>query len=117
MSIPPFGRGFSRHRVYRSDVVSLRSAEASRRAPFIVSMSPPDYPSAWLRPRSARFRFARQNHCSAAATSVANFRMRRPSAIRSTANVSGIGEVYEARDTTRPPHQSLPMASRTFAAI
>jgi hypothetical protein len=28
--------------------------------PFIVSMSPPGYPSAWLRPRSARFRFARQ---------------------------------------------------------
>ena len=27
-------------------------------------MSPPDYPSAWLRPRSARFRFARQDHCS-----------------------------------------------------
>jgi len=27
-------------------------------------MSPPEYPSAWLRPRSARFRFARQNHCS-----------------------------------------------------
>ncbi|MBM3814660.1 MAG: type II toxin-antitoxin system VapB family antitoxin [Acidimicrobiia bacterium] len=28
VSIPPFGRGFSRHEVYRSDVVSLRSAEA-----------------------------------------------------------------------------------------
>src|SRR5438270_10422572 len=36
--------------------------------PFIVSMSPPSYPSAWLRPRSARFRFARQNHCSSATT-------------------------------------------------
>ena len=36
--------------------------------PFIVSMSPPGYPSAWLRPRSARFRFARQNHCSSATT-------------------------------------------------
>jgi hypothetical protein len=32
--------------------------------PFIVSMSPPGYPSAWLRPRRARFRFARQDHCS-----------------------------------------------------
>jgi len=30
-------------------------------------MSPPGYPSAWLRPRSARFRFARQDHCSSAA--------------------------------------------------
>jgi len=36
--------------------------------PFIVSMSPPGYPSAWLRPRSARFRFARQDHCSSATT-------------------------------------------------
>ena len=36
--------------------------------PIIVSMSPPGYPSAWLRPRSARFRFARQDHCSSATT-------------------------------------------------
>ena len=41
--------------------------------PFIVSMSPPGYPSAWLRPRSARFRFARQDHCSAAASCGLNF--------------------------------------------
>src|SRR5437899_5091633 len=31
-------------------------------------MSPPGYPSAWLRPRRARFRFARQDHCSSATT-------------------------------------------------
>jgi len=36
--------------------------------PFIVSMSPPGYPSAWLRPRSARFHFARPDHCSSATT-------------------------------------------------
>src|SRR2546426_8685093 len=30
----------------------------------IVSMSPPGYPSAWLHPCRARFRFAWQNHCS-----------------------------------------------------
>jgi len=29
-------------------------------------MSPPDYPSAWLLPGRARFRFARQIHCSSA---------------------------------------------------
>jgi hypothetical protein len=34
----------------------------------IGSMSPPGYPSAWLRPRSARFCFARQDHCSSATT-------------------------------------------------
>jgi hypothetical protein len=43
--------------------VGRRKNESSR-PPFIVSMSPTDYPSAWLRPRSARFRFARQDHCS-----------------------------------------------------
>jgi hypothetical protein len=36
--------------------------------PFIVSMSPPGYPSAWLRPRSARFRFARRDHGSSVMT-------------------------------------------------
>ena len=45
--------------------------------PFIVSMSPPEYPSAWLRPRSARFRFARQDHCSSAACCDLTFRISR----------------------------------------
>ncbi len=43
--------------------------------PFIVSMSPPGYPSAWLRPRRARFRFARQDHCSSTTSIRLNFRM------------------------------------------
>jgi len=34
----------------------------------IGSMSPPGYPSAWLHPCSARFRFARRDHCSSATT-------------------------------------------------
>ena len=66
VSIPPFGRGFSRHRG-----LSIRwSWEAQERVltpPFIGSMSPPGYPSAWLHPCSARFRFVRQDHCSSAA--------------------------------------------------
>ena len=45
--------------------------------PFIVSMSPSGYPSAWLRPRRARFRFARQDHCSSTTSIRLNFRMRR----------------------------------------
>jgi hypothetical protein len=50
---------------------------------FIVSMSPPGYPSAWLRARRARFRFARQDHCSSTTSFGLNFRMRRnPSANR-----------------------------------
>jgi hypothetical protein len=67
VSIPPFGRGFSRDGGL-SIPMELGGARTSPRAPFIVSMSPPDYPSAWLRPRSARFRFARQVHCSSATT-------------------------------------------------
>ena len=68
VSIPPFGRGFSRHEGLS---IRWRSPECSAenelpRCPFIVSMSPPGYPSAWLRPRSARFRFTRQNHCNSA---------------------------------------------------
>src|ERR1700691_4133834 len=53
--------------VFRSDG-DWAAQERVLTPPFIVSMSPPDYPSAWLRPRSARFRFARQDHCSSAMT-------------------------------------------------
>ena len=67
VSIPPFGRGFSRHRG-----LSIRCGWAAQERvltpPFIVSMSPTGYPSAWLRPRSARFCFARQDHCSSGTT-------------------------------------------------
>jgi hypothetical protein len=59
VSIPPLGRGFTRHRY--------------------------DYqatPSAWLRPRRARFRFARQDHCSSTTSIRLNFRLaRHPPAI------------------------------------
>src|SRR5208282_5702767 len=67
VSIPPFGRGFSRHGVFRSDGGSA-AQERVLTPPFIVSMSPPGYSLAWLRPRSARFRFTRQDHCSSATT-------------------------------------------------
>ena len=53
--------------VFRSDG-GWAARERVLTPPFIGSMSPPGYPSAWLRPRSARFRFARQHHCSSAAT-------------------------------------------------
>ena len=44
---------------------------------FKASIRPPYYPSAWLRPRSARFRFARQDHCSSAMPIRLNFRLAR----------------------------------------
>src|SRR2546428_13308262 len=49
--------------VFRSDEVwGERELKVPRS--IIVSMSPPGYPSAWLHPCRARFRFAWQNHCS-----------------------------------------------------
>jgi len=44
---------------------------------FIVSMNPPGYPSAWLRPRRVRFGFARQDHCSSTTSCGLNSRIRR----------------------------------------
>ena len=61
VSIPPFGRGFSRHRGSFESDVGWAAQERVLTPPFIVLMSPPGYPSAWLRPRSARFRFARDS--------------------------------------------------------
>jgi len=40
---------------------------------FIASISPPGYPSAWLRPRRACFHFARQDHCSCTPSIGLNF--------------------------------------------
>ena len=71
VSIPPFGRGFSRHEGLSSDDFLTSASSAREEHPALLdigSMSPPDYPSAWLRPRSARFRFVRQDHCSSATT-------------------------------------------------
>ena len=55
----------------------LKSAEAKPPRSVHRLDEPTGLSSAWLRPRIARFRFARQNRCSVAATSGANFRMRR----------------------------------------
>ena len=43
MSIPPFGRGFSRQGVFRSDG-GWAAQERVLTPPFIVSMRPPEYP-------------------------------------------------------------------------
>jgi hypothetical protein len=55
-SIPPFGAGI-----------------------FKASIRPPGYPSAWLRPRRACFRFTRQDHCSSTTSIRLNFRLARDS--------------------------------------
>ena len=65
VSVPPLrGGDFQGIGVYRSDMLW---EERGRRTPapqHIVSMSPPGYPSAWLHPCRASFRFAWQGHCS-----------------------------------------------------
>ena len=43
VSIPPFGRGFSRQGVFRSDG-GWAAQERVLTPPFIVSMRPPEYP-------------------------------------------------------------------------
>ena len=52
---------------------------ALRAGIFKASMRPPGYPSAWLRPRRACFRFTRQNHCSSTTSIRLNFRLARDS--------------------------------------
>jgi hypothetical protein len=66
-------------RVYRSDVVSLKSAEA--RPPRSVHRldEPTGLFLSMVASPQCRFRFARQNDCSAAAACLANFRVRRHS--------------------------------------
>jgi hypothetical protein len=64
-SIPPLrGGDFRGIRVYRSDVFGEERERRTSALRNIVSMSPPSYPSAWLHPCRARFRFAWQNHCN-----------------------------------------------------
>src|SRR5947209_5857697 len=68
VSIPPFGRGLFKAQESFDPMDVGRRQERVLTPPFIVSMSPPGYPSAWLHPCSARLRFARQDHCSSATT-------------------------------------------------
>jgi hypothetical protein len=66
----PFLKGESCH------ACPLRLSEL-KALPFIVSMNPPGYPSASLRPRRARFFFARQDDCSFTTSMRLDFRMGR----------------------------------------
>jgi hypothetical protein len=62
-------------RVYRSDMVSLRSAEATPPRSVHRLDEPAGLSLSMVASPQCRFRFARQNRCSAAATSAVNFRM------------------------------------------
>jgi hypothetical protein len=76
VSIPPFGAGiFKESRSTDQMRIWKQCKEQVPVLPFIVSMSPPGYPSTWLRPRGARFRFAWQDHCSFTTSIRLNFRM------------------------------------------
>ena len=78
VSIPPFGAGiFKASRSTDPLRIWKQRKEQVPALPFIVSMSPPGYPSAWLRLRRARFRFARQDDRNSATSIGPNFRMRR----------------------------------------
>ena len=74
VSIPPFGAGIFKASRSTDPMRIWKQRKGQVPAlPFIVSMSPPGYPSAWLGPRRARFRFARQDHCSFTTSMRLNF--------------------------------------------
>ena len=50
--------------IYRSDGALGRTRKVTCAPLIIVSMSPPDYPSAGLLPSRARFRFTQQKDCN-----------------------------------------------------
>jgi hypothetical protein len=84
-------------------MVLLKARKQGLCAPFIVSMSPPNYPSAWLLPSRASFRFARQDHCSSAAIpGFLNFRFARDSG----AIPRGLGKADVAGSLRRVPNAS-----------
>ena len=67
VSVPPL-RGGDFQGIGSTDPMCFgEERERQASAPNIVSMSPPSYPSAWLHPCRARFRFAWQSHCSSPA--------------------------------------------------
>ena len=68
MSIPPFGRGFSRHRGLPIRCDCLKSAEAKPPRSAHRLDEPTGLSLSMVTSPPCRFRFARQNHCSAAAT-------------------------------------------------
>jgi hypothetical protein len=84
-------------------MVLLKAQKRGLCAPFIVSMSPPNYPSAWLLRSRASFRFARQDHCSSAAIpGFLNF----PFARDSGAIPRGLGKADVAGSLRRVPNAS-----------
>src|ERR1700687_4249131 len=64
VSIPPFGRGFLRHGGLSIRCSFERVREENSRARDHRLDEPPSYPSAWLHPCRARFRFTWQDHCN-----------------------------------------------------
>jgi hypothetical protein len=64
--------------VYRPMTSFRQDAAREEEPPALLnigSMSPTGYPSAWLRPRSARFRFAWPDHCSSTTSIRLNFQV------------------------------------------
>jgi hypothetical protein len=77
VSIPPFGAGiFKESRSTDPMRIWKQRKEQVPALPFIVSDEPTRLPLG-LRPRRARFRFARQDHCSSTTSIRLNFWMSR----------------------------------------
>src|SRR5258708_31955154 len=94
--------------VFRSDEV-WESARGLPAPSIIVSMSPPSYPSAWLHPCRARFRFPWQNYCSASPSLTHNNSTRRgvfpylaDPELRQAGAADSAASVAFLRSTSRP---------------
>ena len=86
--------------------LSVSEYSTLRAGIFKASTRPPGYPSAWLRPRRARFRFARQDHCSSTRSIRLNFRFaRNPTRIDGKCGdhflQADLNEAARAADATR----------------
>ena len=75
MRIPPCGRGFFKASGLPIRGGPLKSAEWKPLRPVHRLDEPTGLSLSMVASPQCRFRFARQSHCSAAATSAANFRM------------------------------------------
>jgi hypothetical protein len=74
--------------IYRPMTVFAQCTAREDKTPALLSigsMSPPGYPSAWLHPCRARFRFTWQSHCSSSTSIHPNFGLQvSPSLARKT---------------------------------
>jgi hypothetical protein len=92
--------------------VSVTEYSALRAGIFKASIRPPGYPSAWLRPSRARFRFARQDHCRSTTSIRLNFRFGRDSDVFPRERISTVPMLERPMAAGPATDAMLPMPYR-----